>query len=105
MTLTELIAAATPGEWHVESRGVEVTIRDADGVPIAEMWVNGKPYVRRDAALIVAAVNKLPALIAALKAADRLSDKFLHPSTDYEWSHNRELDLAYDAARAAVGEV
>lgn len=65
--LREKLAKATPGPWHYEStiyKHMAAGIR-GDG-PIAQIW-SGKRAIP-NAALIVAAVNALPLLLAELDA-------------------------------------
>ena len=109
MTLTELIAVATPGPWMLRlTKGsdapntIEGDLATADDGECYGKWIATFPELvaahaeqqKVDAALIVAAVNKMPALIAALKAADHMRN-------------TGEADdcFAYDRARAAVGEL
>ena len=67
MTLRELLAAATPGPWHVEGNSI-----CSDANPNAENYVveevaelssDARVPTDADALLIVAAVNRLPLLL------------------------------------------
>lgn len=92
-SLRRLLASATPRPWTTEKPSLcgEVGIRSAqrtDGVGIA--W-NGQA----DAALIVAAVNALPALLAAVEAAREYVEKA---------GAHAAANLAACAARGRVSE-
>jgi hypothetical protein len=63
--LDALAAAATPGPWLVDRDGDVVADRDRDSMLAAYPSA-------ADAALIVAAVNALPALVAAARERDQL---------------------------------
>jgi hypothetical protein len=97
--LRQLLAEATPGPWH--SR--EYTNGDTLVVEIGDaMFVLAQPNVRdvpasADAALIVAAVNALPALLAIAEAAQevlRCEDDITEP--DYV------LNRATESLRTAL---
>lgn len=91
--LDRLLAAATPDKWTVSKEAPGITIRaDGGGLPVAEMWIGGTLRPRHNAALIVAAINALPKLIACVRAADAYVD-----------SPNAATQEAYADARAAVG--
>lgn len=74
--LLALALAATPGPWQpMNDRDWDVVIGDIDGPDDGEMHyaavaeiIDGSPRSRANAALIVAAVNALPALCAEVEA-------------------------------------
>lgn len=61
----------TPGEWRVTKgyRG-SITVRDASGAPIAEVWRTGEQRDEGDARLIATAPDLLAACIAAADMLD-----------------------------------
>jgi hypothetical protein len=63
--LRRLLAEATPGPWHIHKDNLEDLVCSPSGTLIAETQLR----IPEDAALIVAAVNVLPALLAAVEAA------------------------------------
>jgi len=87
--LEQLRAEATPGEWTAEQNYIDMgvpdnskTLRNANG------WALGDVYLRLpgedNAALIVAAVNAVPRLTAAIRAVEALAG---------EWEARGELAL------------
>lgn len=99
MTLTELIAAATPGPWKYAGNYEEKYGADciAAGITLVTSYPTldiDDDQACKNMRLIVAAVNALPKLLAALEAADVLRTHLGHLNCQ-----------TYDAARAAVGEV
>jgi len=68
--LEALLAKATPGTWALEERRDYTDIVDGTGTSLLPTGWGGEPLIDRDdAALIVAAVNALPALIRELREA------------------------------------
>lgn len=98
--LDVLRAAATPGPWTVEVDVVtEIVgvgregIRDRDGVLPA------------DADLIVAAVNNLPELVAALRRVHALADEYEGPASyEHAAGHTACSDLINDLRAALAGQ-
>ena len=87
MTTKELLAlanAATPGPWQaMNERDWDVLIGDIDGPDDGEMHyaavaeiIQGSPRSRANAALIVAAVNALPALCAEVEALRKDAERY-----------------------------
>ena len=72
--LDQLRAAATPGTWSVS----EDAIGGTDIVTSDEVYVSDEmgAISKVDAALIVAAVNVLPQLTAALRAVEALAEEY-----------------------------
>jgi len=87
--LRRMLAEATPGPWHTGSMGSCDRIYSQDGDLIAETWES----TLEDAALITAAINALPALLAVAEAA-------------HDWRNayesNDPSDKAFEAMNAAL---
>lgn len=102
MTTKELLAlalAATPGPWQpMNDRDWDVVIGDIDGpddgamhyAAVAEI-IDGSPRSRANAALIVAAVNALPALCAEVEALRKDAERWR--------AYERELPDSADSTR------
>lgn len=78
--LRELLAKATPGPWAVERQELDADFSDEDqeqAFPecVGPLWLapgashDEPPQIEADVALVIAAVNALPDLLAALDAA------------------------------------
>lgn len=119
--LDELRAAATPGPWEPWTGsygGVGASTPDGDIVLDYSTWVDN-PEDHRQAqaltALIVAAVNNLPQLTAAIRAVLELADELDQPDTEpgeadtfqNGMAAGEEIALRYAARRirAAIGSV
>lgn len=100
--LKELLAKATPGPWAHLGRG---TVRAQDSSLVALITQEDYPHRTKDenefiAALIVAAVNALPGLIARVEEYEEFIDELcLKPYDDsnpvslFEWVTGRALTL------------
>lgn len=115
--LDQLRAEATPGPWFAWDRGVgwHLAVEDPDG-PTNDEY--GRPELLpegdrtdlargEDAALIVAAVNDLPKLTAAIRAVLELADE-LDKEAELSGEDNLTsgaLNFAADRIRAAIGSV
>lgn len=69
--LRELLAAATPGPWETAERSDTINVQAGQR---AVARCQRKAGVWRDAALIVAAVNALPALLDRIEALERVAE-------------------------------
>lgn len=104
--LRELLAKATPGTWH-ENRGRIVGGPDDqpnDAEVVAACY--GLSATRNgNAALIVAAVNALPALLDALEAFQDVAEQANGQwSDDYLWEKWR-LNEQMEKGRAALAKL
>jgi len=76
--LEALAKAATPGPWRIRRGAAPLrpdvhfdVVSDHDGEhQVCETWLHGKTYREADAAIIVAAVNALPTLIARIRTLE-----------------------------------
>ena len=106
--LRRVLAAATPGPWHTEletqARGKPWRVVASARSIICRVGRDDMPYVPADAALIAAAVNAAPALLAVADAARELEaatialDAYDGPS----FSDISDPLARDDAARAAL---
>ena len=105
--LRSLLANATPPVWGARLQGrdrrTSITIDDGE-IEIGQMTDTD------DAALIVAAVNSLPALLAVVDAAEKWmaeDDAYTEAMSREDWQTCDQLDLQIrlDALRAAVNAV
>jgi hypothetical protein len=78
--LDKLLAAAPMQPWSLtpNSAGWQVTIRMTDGSTIGQSGDNA-------AALIVAAVNSLPALIARVRRLEAAAQRYLDYTGEHHW--------------------
>ena len=87
--LRRLLSEATPGPWHINKDSLEDLVCSPSGTLIAETQLR----IPDDAALIAAAVNALPALLAVVEAA-------------HDWRNayesNDPSDKAFEAMNAAL---
>lgn len=90
--LRELMVNATPGPWNVDACGDAADIWSEHGK--VAISLNASSYCMRthDAALIVAAINALPAMIEVCEAAKKVDQQAFenHDGTDH-WSVPSEL--------------
>lgn len=110
MTLDELEALAkkaTPGPWIASAQG-NVFAKNGGRTPglsgpiVADCYDGGDPH---DADLIVAMRNALPALIAAIRAADAMRTAFMPLSVsngEHAAADRFSAVLDYDAKRREV---
>jgi hypothetical protein len=86
--LDKLLAAGTPGPW--ESDGFIVSAPhawglDEGGFVAGMIGTPGGTRVAEDAALIVAAVNSLPALIARVRLLEAAAQRYLDYTGEHHW--------------------
>jgi hypothetical protein len=93
--LRRLLDAATPGPWHIHKDNLEDLVCSPSGTLIAETQLR----IPEDAALIIAAVNALPALLAVVEAAHdwRNAYESNDPSNDTFEAMNAALDALREA--------
>jgi hypothetical protein len=98
--LEKLLAAATPGPWEVSERIKDwrPQVVSTEHGPICTMHIPEIGDADPNAALIVAAVNALPGLLAKLERYERA----LQAIVDNAEIGEREADTAF--ARAALSE-
>lgn len=89
--LRRLLAEATPRPWNADGLTLRPgTVWDEHGADLARAWLPA------DAALIVAAVNALPALLDVADAARTISDPMVADGGGDRWW------AAHDALRDAL---
>jgi hypothetical protein len=93
--LERLEKAATPGPWHVDG-GI---IRDKGGRERADVSCN--PRETGDGALIAAARNALPGLIARLRTAEECHEAWLATWED-DMETQAQRDATHNRWRAAI---
>jgi hypothetical protein len=111
--LRRLLSEATPGPWQAEFASLHVGGRleitewfvrlDGDDVAIAADIVdprNDDKPSKANAALIAAAVNALPALLAVVEAAEAHREALWND--DYKLSQKRKANEALGAMNAAL---
>lgn len=108
--LKELLAGATPGRWIADHQeyGDEWWFGGSNGpgeVTVGLFVASGDGQGRADAALIAAAVNALPHLLAAIKAVDELADRIEDESLYGENGVTRRENAASIRAALALAAV
>lgn len=105
--LRVLLAEAAPGPWRNGANGSHVF--DSDNEHIAQTWVpsiHDGDACRASAALICAAVNALPELLAIAESAEKYAtvtrvDRYTDGCVDRHIAAQLDLYAAVDAARGA----
>lgn len=102
--LERLHQAATPGPWY-SNRADPAPYEICSGNPrTPDLLIAAAPEYGVNADLIVAAVNALPALLAAARAAQALLDQVSSTIDDPELDEAREaLEAALAALEGAEG--
>jgi hypothetical protein len=78
--MERLALAGTPGEWGVRSQTGDRLVR-----AVATDHLICVPEEKADAALIVAAVNSLPALIARVRLLEAAAQRYLDYTGEHHW--------------------
>ena len=99
--LRRLLAEATPGPW-IDAGDIESIPLTIASDPYAAIGRDPSPQWAKNAALIVAAVNALPALLDVADAARIWLDAWDRTEVE-SWAMNSAKRI--DALRAAVGRL
>jgi len=101
--LRELLAKATPGPWSCDDS--DLSAREIAVIGRMEIYSKSSPFCRQkaedDAALIVAAINALPALLAVAEALPKI-DRLLSMNEDRD---SRDACKIISAALTKLDEV